>query len=203
VFLERSLRLAFRNFSTLFLLIAIVTTPLHLIYAFAFRDVIAVTELHSRIDEFPPDRKVQGVGPSDLDAARLALLGITIAELALIPLLVRAVGRVAAVDEGGGIPTVADAWSHRGEAKTTLVHAVGGAGLPTVAATLVISVLFGVLLERIGMILIDPLPPSEAFLGVGVVQAVSRAAGAPFFLMGVAMAGREAKATTGETPSLY
>jgi hypothetical protein len=187
----------------LFLLVAIVTVPLHIAYAFAFRDVIAVSDLHSRIDDFPPERRVQGVGPGDLDAARLALLGITIAELTLIPLLVGVAGRVAAVDEDGGMPTVADAWAHRGESDASLVHAVGGGGVRAVAATFVLSVLLGILLERIGITLVEPLRPPDAFVGLGVVQAVSRAAAGPFFLMGVVVAGRRAKAESEETPSLY
>ena len=187
----------------MFLLVAIVTGPLHVAYAFAFRDVIAVSELHSRIEDFPPGRQVQGVGPSDLDAARLALLGITIAELALIPLLAGAVGRVAAVDEAGGVPTISDAWSHRREADASLVHAVGRGGLWAIAVTLVVSLLLGILVERIGITLIGPLRAPDAFAGLGTVQAASRAVAAPFFLMGLALAGRRAKAVSVETPNLY
>lgn len=201
--LERSLRITLKHFSTLFLLVAIVTIPLHIAYAFAFRDVITVSELHSQIEDFPPGRQVQGVGPADLDAARLALLGITIVELALIPVLLRAAARVAAVDEEGGVPTVGDAWSHRRESDASLVHALGSDGVRAVLGTLLVAVALGVVLERIGMAIVEPLNPEDAFAGVGLVQASSRAAAAPFFLVGVAVAGRKAKATGGETPSLY
>ncbi len=187
----------------MFLLVAIVTIPLHIAYAFAFRDVIAVSELHSQIEGFPPGRQVQGVGPGDLDAARLALLGLTIAELALIPVLVRVAARVAAVDEEGGVPTLGDAWSHRRESDASLVHALGSDGVKAVLGTLVVAVALGVVLERIGIAVVEPLSAEDAFAGIGLVQACSRAAAAPFFLVGVAVAGRKAKARGGETPSLY
>jgi hypothetical protein len=59
------------------------------------------------------------------------------------------------------------------------------------------------LVERIGITLIDPLPAPDAFVGLGTVQALARAVSAPFFLMGLALAGRRAKAMSAETPSLY
>ena len=201
--LERSLRLAIKHFGTLFLLVAIVTLPLHVAYSFFFRNVIAVSELHDQIETFPENRQVQGVGTGDLDAARFALLGITLAEIALIPVLARAAARVVTVDEEQGVPTVPDALSHLRGTHLSLAHVLGGRRLQPVLAALLVAAALGILLELAGMTLIEPLSDEDTFAGVGLVQGVARAAAAPFLLMGLAVAAQNAKAPTTETPTLY
>jgi hypothetical protein len=46
----------------------------------------------------------------------------------------------------------------------------------------VISIAVGVLCRLIGLTLVDPLAPDAMWLGVGLVEGVSRSLAAPFFL---------------------
>lgn len=183
---DRAFHTVFRNFSTLFLLVAAFTVPLHLAYSFAFRNVIEVSELHAAIQRFPPHRQVHSVGREQLTQSRLAFLALTGVEIALIPILVKATQRVIEVDAGGGVPTVADALSHargsRGTVRKLLSHRMG-----TTVAALAIALVLGFLTERTGLLLVEPLGDRLAWAGVGLVRAISRAIGAPFFLVPAAM----------------
>ena len=105
--LERAFSAAFRNLSTLFLMVALFTVPLHVGYSYLFRDVIEVRKIHSSIEGFPSYRQVKNVGPDELRTARLTYLGLSVLELALLlPLLARATARVLEVDAAGGVPTI-------------------------------------------------------------------------------------------------
>ena len=108
--LETSLQATFRNFSTLFLVVAVVVFPLHLAYGITFRDEIAVRELHSEIEELPSGRKVRGVGPAAIDRVRVARYALWLVEIAFIPLMVKATRRALDATERGELATAADAW---------------------------------------------------------------------------------------------
>lgn len=108
--LDRAFRDAFRSFSTLFVVVAIVTVPLHLAYAFTFRNVIATGEIHAQIREFPNYRQVRSVGPEQLTHSSIAFWVLTGLELALMPVAVKATRRVLEIEEHGGVATAPDAW---------------------------------------------------------------------------------------------
>ena len=103
--LDHSLRLAVRNYSTLFLFVLLLVMPLHLAYTYAFRDVFSISELHPQIENLTGERRVHGVGPDDLSAARLTLLALSAAELTLVPLLARGARAAFARDSAGGVST--------------------------------------------------------------------------------------------------
>src|ERR687884_2313848 len=88
--LDAGLRVAIRNFWTLFFIAAVVTVPLHLVYAFRYHNVIAVRELIPQIERFPAGRHVHLVGPRQLHHARVGLWILDAVELLLLPLAVRA-----------------------------------------------------------------------------------------------------------------
>jgi hypothetical protein len=194
--LDRALRATFRNFSTVFLLLAIVTLPLHLAHAVAFHSVIALRELHPTIEEFPRAKQIRGVGREDIAAARRAALAVTALELALAPLLVGAARRALAADERGQVPTVTSAWRGVGRAP-------GSAGAlarraPTSAAVVGLGLAAWGLARAAGAIVIEPLPEGLAFAGVGLVDGLARALGGSLALGGlaaVALEGAAAEAT--------
>lgn len=199
--LERAFSAAFRNFSTLFLMVALFTVPLHVGYSYVFRDVIEVAELHSSIEEFPDYRQVKGVGPDELRDARLAYLGLSALELALLlPLLARATGRVLEVDARGGVPTIPDAVRSvvrrgRGSARTLL------GALPTVAAAALLALVIGWLFERAGLHLAEAVPDQAAWTLVGLIQGTARALAAPFLLVTIAPVPTSAKEVPPGTPT--
>ena len=78
---DRAFRFVFRNFSTLWLIVATIVFPLHLAHGFAYRDVIAVRELHGAIEHFPAYLKVKGVSAARLSAARTSYAALTAVEL--------------------------------------------------------------------------------------------------------------------------
>jgi len=197
--LDRTLHFVFRNFATLFLLVALVTVPLHVGRAFAFRQVISVREIHPAIAELPPNRLVRNVGASDLDTSRKALLAVIVVELMLIPLMAGAVRRVALSEAAGRLPSVADAWGHSLGAWR---RAVPRAGPATVVAGLVLALAVGALAWRIGMIVTEPVGGTVAFVAVGMVEAVSAALAAPFFLAPLALFARSAKGGDPGAPRL-
>ena len=188
--LEPTLRLIWRNFWTLFLVVAVVTVPLHVVHAFAYRRVVEVRDLHDNIDSFPVTRQVRSVGRDALEDYRRALTGITILELVLVPLLVGAARRVAQVDAEGRLPTVIDAWT----------HALGSWRRPSpipgspfsLAVGLLLAVLVGWLVGALGTVLSEPVPDVLAFGPVGLGRGLARAAGGVFALMPPALLGPHA-----------
>lgn len=192
VLLDQSLRATFRNFSTLFLMAAIITIPLHVGHSFVYRGVIAVQDLHSDIETFPAGRQVHSVGREQLDDARIAFWAITALEVLLLPLVAGAAGRVLEVDARGGLPTVVDAWAH------PRLRAPERPGPPVlwpvpVAAALALGV--WLLVERIGMVVVEPLPDVVSFAGTGLVLGISRAASVPFVVVTALITLRAKKAT--------
>ena len=191
--LERAFSAAFRNFSTLFLMVALFTVPLHVGYTFVFRDVIEVAELHSSIEEFPDYRQVKSVGPDQLRTARLAYLGLSALELALLlPLLARATGRVLEVADRGGVPTIPGALrSVVGRGRGTAMGLMGI--LPSVAVAALLALAIGWLFERAGLQLVEAVPDDAAWTLVGVIQGTARALAAPFLLVAIAPIATAAK----------
>ncbi len=50
---ERAFARTLRNYWTIFMVVAVVTFPVHLIYAFSARNVIATSDFHGEIREGP------------------------------------------------------------------------------------------------------------------------------------------------------
>jgi hypothetical protein len=187
--LDRVLAVTWRNFATLFLIVALVTVPLHVARTFVYRKVLVVREFEPDIEAFPEGREVRGIGPDDLDAARRSLWIVTAIELLLLPLAVGAVRRALwASDSAERPPGVVDAWLHSGSA---LFRREGGRS-PSVGAIVggaAIGVVAGALLERIGLILSEGVPLYLSFAPIGLTEGASRALGAIFFLVPLALLG--------------
>ena len=186
---DRTLRAALRNFTTLFLVAAAFTVPLHVAHAFVYRDVLEVADLHDAIEGFPAARQVRSVGRVQLDDARRAFWAVNALELLLVPLLAGAARRVLERERAGRLPGVLDALVRaparlRGPRGTRISWAAVAAGVAVGAAT-------GVLVERILLVVAEPLPDVAAFAGFGLAWGVARAAAAPFVLAPLAL-GRPA-----------
>ncbi len=188
--IDGAFRLTFRNFSTVFLLVCSVTVPLHLAYGVAFRNVIAVSDLHSAIERFPKDRHVHGVGLEQLEQSRLAFGVLTALEIISIPYLMRASARVLDVDENGGVPTATDALRHIADRQGPRLRPLLSHGLSYLLTAVVFALAIGYLSQRIGLIVIEPLHGELLFAADASVRALARALGAPFLLVPAAVAGR-------------
>jgi hypothetical protein len=182
--LESALQATFRNFSTLFLIVAVVVFPLHLAYGLTFRDEIAVRELHPEISDLPSDRRVRGVGPAEIDRARIAGYAVWLIEIALIPLFVKATRRALDATERGDVATVSAAW--KGAFGRDPRRWVSG-GPAAVAVGAVMALLVLLMIEVSGLLLTDMLPDGPRFAGVVVVDTLARASALPFVLTPLAM----------------
>lgn len=178
--IERAFARTFRNYSTIFMVVATVVLPIHLIYAFTFRNVIATSDFHDAIEAMPNHRQVRSVGPPQLGDARLVFWVIVAAEVALVPLAVRATRRVFIADDGGEVPTATDAWSgaldRRGAGKFGpgwVVPGLVGAGAAVAA---------GLLIAGIGSSVTGFLSEDWRWTGAGLTQALARAGAAPLAL---------------------
>jgi hypothetical protein len=196
---ERAFARTFRNLSTIVMIVAVVVLPVHLVYAYTFRNVIATSDFHDQIEAMPNFRQVRSVGPPQLDHARLTFWLITAAELALVPLAVRATRRAFIVDDEGGVPTVTDAWGlalKRQQGRSFrpgwVVPALVGIGAAAGA---------GVLIAGIGSSLTGFLSEDWRWTGVGLTQALARAGAAPLALGPLALI--RAKAAPPSTPKVY
>ena len=176
--LDAGLRVTFRHFWTLFFVAAIVTVPLHLLYVFAFHNVIALHDLARQIEHFPAGRQVHFVGPTQLDQARTALWVLDAAEILLLVVAVRAVRVVLATDERGEVPTAIKAWR----------DALGSTGAgtlrlgPALVGAAAIALLVGGLLDAITRLIAEPIATNWSFVVLGLGQGAAHAAGAAFFL---------------------
>lgn len=196
---ERAFARTFRNFSTIFMVVAVLAFPIHLIYSFTFRNVIATSDFHDAIEAMPNYRQVRSVGPPQLEHARWVFWALTAAELALLPLAIRATRRVLIVDDEGGIPTASDAWGRalqRQEGRTFRP------GWPVAAVTGLASALAaGLLIDAIGGSLTGFLSEDWRWAGEGLTQALIRAGALPLFLGPLALA--RAKEEAPSAPKLY
>ncbi|MBA3431046.1 MAG: hypothetical protein H0U16_06145, partial [Actinobacteria bacterium] len=181
--LERTLSTTFKNFSTFFLIVAVVSVPLHLVYGFIFKDVIAARDLHTYILNFPVTRQVGGVGRPQLRNADLAFYALTVLEIALIPLAVRAVRRVVEIDAAGGVPTVIGAWA--GALRRTTSHRLSETpasgrprpGLATVVASIGLAAAITWLAQQIGYLVAEPVAESLDWAVVGLARGTARSLG--------------------------
>jgi hypothetical protein len=188
--LEQSLQATWRNFATIFFAATLITLPLHVGWAFAYRDVIAVRELHDAIEQFPGARQVRSIGTAELDSARRSLAIVTAIELVLVPVGAGAVRRVLQTEAAGRLPTVLDAWGHSVAAWTkpapsraTPAAVVGGAAIAVAAALMATA---------IGELVAEPVPASAVFAAVGLTQALGRSVGAAIGLVPLALLNRRA-----------
>ncbi len=184
------MRSTFRNFFTLFLIVAVWTVPLHIVYSYVFRDVISVADLHPAIETFPEGgRRVHNVGVDDLKRSRWTAIGLAVLELVLLPLWVRAARDVV----GGGLPsTSADVEPHavptvvgayrsvsitrpaRPRSSSEMLRWAVGAGL--------FALVVGLLVRRAGLLLVAPLPDENSFAWVGLVEGAARAVAGALFI---------------------
>ena len=185
--LDHAFRLTLKNFTTYFLLVACVTVPLHVGYAFVFQKVIAVSEIHDEIETFPSERQVRSVGTAELEDARSVLRFITVLEALMLPVLARAARRVLADDSDGRMVTVKRAWGHLRGTGGSLLGAWSRHAFALLIA-LATALVLGFLAERVGILLSEPLSDQRAWAGVGLAQAVARALAAPFFIVTWAVA---------------
>lgn len=183
---DRAMRLTVRNFSTIFLVLFVILMPLHLLYAFAFHDVLAVRELHPAIAEFPANRQVKGVGQSDIARARLWFWVLAAVELALLPLFARAVRRVLVLDQQGLVPDAVSAWRSRNE-PGVVRGAASTAKVRTATAAVAVGIAVGILVWLSLVRLADLFPPSAAAFVLGASDAAARATGAAFALVGLVL----------------
>ena len=185
---DRALRTTFRNYSTLFLLVALLTVTAKIVYGFVYRDVL---ELHDFVRELKASRTVNGVTRQDLEAAERSALFITVVQVLLAPLLVGAARRIIARDEAGEVPTVPDGLAHprRGGG---LSFRWGTQELIAVILGLVLAAAVSFLALRVGLLIAEPLPDRWNFVTLGLVRGLAPALGAPFLLGTVAIAGRSA-----------
>ncbi|HYI44464.1 MAG TPA: hypothetical protein VE174_03245 [Actinomycetota bacterium] len=195
--LERSFGQAIRSFGTLFLLVAMLTVPLHLAYSLVFRNVIETRELHEVIGTFPSSRQVRGVGQTQLTQARVGLIVVSLIELAAIPWFVQMTVKVLRDEEEGNIATVSDAV--RG---TPFSFRLGPIRPGPVAVSVVVALLIGFLIERSGLLLLEFVSDPRSYPFFGLMQGVARAAGAPFVLATLAYSHRP-KETTPKVPNVY
>jgi hypothetical protein len=200
--LDHAFRLTLKNFTTYFLIVACVTVPLHIGYAFVFQKVIAVSEIHDEIKEFPSERQVRSVGTAELRDARLAMSIVTGLEILLLPVLARASRRVLLDDAEGELVTVKGAWAGLGGTGGSLTAAWSRHALALLVA-LATALALGFLAERVGILLAEPLSDQRAWAGVGLAQAAARALAAPFFLVPWAVAAGPLRLKMeAETPKL-
>lgn len=184
--LDHGLRAAFRNYATLFLLVALFTVPLHLAYSYAYRTIIEVSDVHTALEDFPNYRSVEGVTAEQLRISRTVYLGLAGVEILLIPLLARASRRVVEVDTAEGVPTVPDALRHAVRSGYGVARGIARAPVAVVVAV-VASAALGYGLERAGLVAMEPVPDALRWAFAGLVRGASRAAAAPFTLGVVAV----------------
>lgn len=191
---------AIRDFSTYFILVGMVTITAHLVYSLAFARVIEVADLHSFIADFPSQRQVRGVGRSDLDAARMAFIALTVFEVALIPILYRACRRVLITADAGHVPTAMGGWG--GALSKSEERPPGSVFRWEVVVAIAFALVLGLLIERSGLLLAELLPADLRVVAVGIVRGSARALAAPFALVCMATASLDAKAGSGRVPKL-
>jgi hypothetical protein len=197
--LDRTLRLALRNYVTLFLFVAAFTVAIHVVYSFLFRDVVGLAELHDAIRAFPPQRQVRGVGHADLDAWEIGNLIVTLIEIALVPFLAKGAARVIEQDERGEVPTVEAALGATMKRGYRWFPSLREAG--PLLVTVAVALVTWWLVRRTGLLLVDPVGGDSAWAAVGLVEGAARAAGAPFVLVSVVLRKSAPKAEKVFTPN--
>jgi hypothetical protein len=180
--LDRALRAALRNFSTFFLIVALATVPLNVVWGFLYQDVIGLQEVHDDIRALPEGQKVRGVDSSQIDRARYAALIVLAIEATLIPVLLRVTRRAIEIDESGHVPTALGAWRGLGQ-RSKRQRSGWRAGV--VLTTILFALAVWLLASLIGSLIAAPLGDRVAWLAVGLVRGLALAAALPFALVGM------------------
>ena len=187
--LDRAARTTVRNFSTLFLVCLVVFLPLEMAYAFIHREAIEVRELTTYIEELEGGRRVNGVGPAELESAERNRAILTAIELALVPIMISAARRVLDRDEDGEIATATDAFKHS-LTPLRIGPFPAPSGFGAVGLSVVFSFLVGFAAYKCGGLLLDVFPDRLDFGILGVVEACARSIALPWFLVTWIEAGR-------------
>lgn len=193
---DQALRTTFKNFSTLFLVVALVTVTTHLVYGFILRDVLEIDELHRFVRGLQGGRTVNGVSSSDLERAEAWRWAVQAAQVLLLPLLVGAARRVIDEDEKGEVPTALDALRHPRSGEK-LSFRFGGAEITTLALGAALAVTIWWLALKIGLLIAEPLPDPWNFISLPLAAGVAEALGIPFLLGALVTAGRAARRRRG------
>ncbi|MPZ70797.1 MAG: hypothetical protein GEU71_14910 [Actinobacteria bacterium] len=180
--LDRGLRATFRNFSTLFFVVAIVLVPLNLVVTYVYRDAVRVREIETQIREFETE-EILGVDADRLDEADRARTIVLLAELLLLSVFLGAARKVFDDDDAGLVPKASTALA-RGVVRPRLAPFLGAPGVTLSAA--VLAGLVWLLLSRIGDIASEALYDEAAWAGVGLVRGLAFAISLPFLLGPVA-----------------
>ena len=196
--LDRAFRLTLRDLSTYFLVAAVIFVPLHVVHAFAFQDVIAVSELHGQIAELGENETVRRVGPGDLDMYRLTGLLVLLLEVLTLPLMAAAGGRVLDQRSRGELPSVRAAWA-KGTVHFTSVRSLARPGVLLTASVLAVAI--GILARMTGSLIIEPLSDRTAWAGVVLVEAGARSLAAPFVIVPAALIASTAKERGVQVPN--
>ena len=187
--LDRALRLTFRNFPTLFLMVAAISVPVASIYCFIFRNAIAVHELHDTILTFPGKRQVAGVGRETLLISRWVGWGLVLLGIAMTPYLVRAARRVLERDASGELPTVSDALREKPATIPRLKDTIKARSGVLIAGA-VVGLAVGILTLLVGLAAAGFLSSGRLWAGVGLARGIAWAMGVPFVLVPAALSSR-------------
>ena len=176
--LDRGLRATFRNFATLFFVVAIVLVPLNLVVTYVYRDAVRVREIETQIRELE-DEEILGVDADRLDDADLARTVVLLAELLLVPVFLGAARKALDDDHAGKVPKASSALT-RGLTRPRLAPLVKTPGLTL--SVLALSGLVWLLVSRIGDVASEALYDEAAWAGVGLVRGLAFALSLPFLL---------------------
>jgi len=183
---DRALKTALRNFSTFWLIVAAVTIPLNVAWAFLYQDVIATREIHVDIESLPTGDKVRGVDEEAIDQARSAQLIVLALEVALIPILLRATRRAIEQEAAGHVPTALGAWS--GVARSSQARGPSRWRASVALSMAGFAIIVWVLASLIGHSLVDPAGDSVAWLVLALARGTALALALPFLLVGLVVA---------------
>jgi hypothetical protein len=179
---DRALRTALRNFSTFFLIVALVTVTLNLLWGVFFQDVLATRDIHADIQDLPAGEMVRGVDGAAIERARYGALIVLALEAALLPLMLRATRRATEADEAGRVPTALGSWRAVTRKRNS---ESGGRQLSVVVAMTVFAVVVWLLASVIGNLIAVAVSDRIAWLVVAGVRGLALALALPFALVGI------------------
>ena len=185
--LDSALRVALANFSTLFLLVAMLYVPLQAARSYAFRDVVEVRAIHDAIARFPADRRVRGVDRERLGSYRRLGLVVAAIQVGLLPILTGGARHALEEDRQGRLPTVAG--SLAGGVARPILPVPGGPVLASVAIAAAVYLLGSAIVRLI----VEVTPDAVAWAVAGVGEGTARAAAVPFVLATAALGTKGAK----------
>lgn len=179
---DQALRTALRNFSTFFLIVALVTVTLNLLWGVVYQDVIATRDIHGDIQNLPKGEGVRGVGKGAIERARYGGWIVLALEAALLPLMLRATRRAAEADEAGHIPTALGSW---GAVIGRRSRDSGDRRISVALAMAAFAVVVWLLASLIGNLIAAAVGDGVAWVVVAGVRGVALALALPFALVGV------------------